>query len=192
MCQARQARRSRPLAARVIAEIAVASIGVALLACALAANQRWLDRHSLPSWFLPRHWHVLMEAFVRLAMAAVGGSLAFFTRPRVGRWAARSRARSWPSMAFPRYSAGSVRYQVQGAFVFSSPGLKRPLQRRPRKNSRMSWTRSSGSSIAAKWPPRGIVVYRMTLYCASIQRRGAVPNGSFGNCAQANGTSIRP
>ena len=33
---------------------AVASLGVALVASALLANQRWLDRHFLPSLFLPR------------------------------------------------------------------------------------------------------------------------------------------
>src|SRR5712691_6402579 len=71
--------------ARVIAEIAVASIGGAFLACALAANQDWLDRHFLPSWFLPRHWYVLIETCARLVMAALGASLALFARPRVGR-----------------------------------------------------------------------------------------------------------
>jgi ABC-type uncharacterized transport system permease subunit len=83
-----QARRSEPLAARVIAEIAVACIGGALVACAVAANQRWLDRHFLPSWFLPRHWYVLIEAFARLVMAAIGVSLACFARRRVGLWTA--------------------------------------------------------------------------------------------------------
>jgi hypothetical protein len=82
--------RSERLASRVIAEIAVAAIGAALLACALAANQRWLDRHFLPSWFLPRQWYVLLEAFIRLSMAAFGLSLALFARPRVGRFAART------------------------------------------------------------------------------------------------------
>ena len=35
--------------------------------------------------------------------------------------------------------------------------------RSPRKNARMSSTSSSGSSAAAKWPPRGIWVQRWTL-----------------------------
>ena len=58
----------------MIVEIAVAAIGGALLACALAANQRWLDRHFLPSWFVPRRWYVLLEAFVRLMIGAAGVS----------------------------------------------------------------------------------------------------------------------
>src|SRR5471032_2845168 len=91
MCQPHRPERR---AARVIAEIGVASIGGALLACALAANQRWLDRHFLPSWFLPRHWYMLIETFVRLMKAAGGVSLALFSRPRVGRFAARATARA--------------------------------------------------------------------------------------------------
>ena len=75
-------RPSERVAARVIVEIAVAFIGGALVVCALVANQRWLDRHFLPSWFLPRPWYVLIEAFVRLVMAALGVSLALFARPR--------------------------------------------------------------------------------------------------------------
>jgi hypothetical protein len=43
--------------ARLLAEILVASIGLALLACAIGANQRWLDRHFVPSFFLPRQWY---------------------------------------------------------------------------------------------------------------------------------------
>src|SRR2546425_231239 len=90
----REARRSESLTARVIAEIAIASIGGALLACAVAANQRWLDRHFLPSFFLPRQWYVAIETLVRLAMAALGVALALFARPRIGRFAARAPART--------------------------------------------------------------------------------------------------
>jgi ABC-type uncharacterized transport system permease subunit len=82
------------VAARLVVEIAIASVGGALLACALAANQRWLDRHFLPSFFLPRHWYVLIETFVRLVMASLGVSLALFARPRAGRFAARTPARA--------------------------------------------------------------------------------------------------
>ena len=40
------------------------SVGVALLAIALLANQRWLDRHFLPSFFLTRQTYVLLETIV--------------------------------------------------------------------------------------------------------------------------------
>jgi hypothetical protein len=80
--------------ARVIAEIAVASIGGVLLACALVANQRFLDRHFVPSFFLPRHWYVVLETFGRLAMAILGALLVLVARPRTARFAARSPARA--------------------------------------------------------------------------------------------------
>src|SRR5260370_30338129 len=87
-------RPSERVAARASVAIAVAFIGGALVVCALLANQRWLDSHFLPSWFLPRHWYVLIEASVRLVMAALGVSLALFARPRLGRFAARTPARA--------------------------------------------------------------------------------------------------
>jgi hypothetical protein len=57
-------------------EIPIAAFGVALVAAGLAANQRWLDRHFLPSFFLPRQWYVLIETTVRASIAAVGVALA--------------------------------------------------------------------------------------------------------------------
>src|SRR6266571_2665099 len=76
--------------ARVIAETAVASVGIALLSCALIANQRFLDRHFVPSFFLPRHWYVLIQTSSRLAMAVLGTWLALVARGRAGRFAART------------------------------------------------------------------------------------------------------
>src|SRR5258708_12483672 len=65
--------------ARVIAETAVASVGIALLSCALIANQGFLDRHFVPSFFLPRHWYVVLETSGRLAMAILGAWLKLIT-----------------------------------------------------------------------------------------------------------------
>src|SRR5690348_15095980 len=79
--------------ARLLAEILVASIGMALLACALGANQRWLDRHFVPSFFLPRHWYVVMQTLARLVMGVSGAWLALVVRPRAGSFAARAPAR---------------------------------------------------------------------------------------------------
>jgi hypothetical protein len=81
--------------ARLLTEILVAATGVALLACVLGANQRWLDRHFVPSFFLPHHSYMLIETLVRLAMGIVGAWLAFIARPRAGRFAARTPARAF-------------------------------------------------------------------------------------------------
>jgi hypothetical protein len=66
----------RPRAERLVA-VATAALGVALVVAALAARQDWLDRHFLPSFFLPRRWYVRIETAVRLAIAIVGACLVF-------------------------------------------------------------------------------------------------------------------
>jgi hypothetical protein len=76
--------------ARVIAEIAVASLGITLLSCALIANQQFLDRHFVPSFFLPRHWYVVLQTSGRLAMAILGTWLALVARGRIGRFVGRT------------------------------------------------------------------------------------------------------
>jgi hypothetical protein len=61
--------------ATVGVERITAASGFALIIAAAAANQSWLDRHFLPSFFLPRHWYVLIETIVRGAITAAGASL---------------------------------------------------------------------------------------------------------------------
>lgn len=75
--------------ARVIAEAAVASAGIALLSCAVIANRPFLDRHFVPSFFLPHRWYEAIQNSGRLAMAILGMWLLFVARRRAGRFAAR-------------------------------------------------------------------------------------------------------
>src|SRR5262249_16916193 len=74
------------------AVIAVVCLGAAFAVSALAANQPWLDRHFLPSFFVPRSWYVLIERIVRLVIGTVG-VLLVFVAPRVGPMIQRSPAR---------------------------------------------------------------------------------------------------
>ena len=53
----------------------------------------------------------------------------------------------------------------------------------------MSLASNSGSSSAAKWPPRGISVQRWTLKKRAAHSRGGCEM-SFGNMANAAGTSV--
>ena len=80
--------------ARLAAEAALAVLGLALVVCALAANQQWLDRHFVPSFFLPRLWYVRLETAARLLLAGVGGLLALVVRPRIGQLVVRGPARA--------------------------------------------------------------------------------------------------
>ena len=70
-----------PFAATFNVGLAVWIIGVALIAAAIGANQTWLDRHFLPSFFVPRHWYVLIESCVRVAVGAAGTALVFGRTP---------------------------------------------------------------------------------------------------------------
>ena len=60
------------------------ALGLALVCAALMVNQSWLDRHFLPSFFVPRRWYVWIESAVRLGIAAIG-LLLVLARGRVTR-----------------------------------------------------------------------------------------------------------
>jgi hypothetical protein len=64
-------------------ETVVGIVGVTCVVLALAATQTWLDRHFLPSFFVPRHWYVVIETLGRVVVG-VAGLLVIFMR----RWIA--------------------------------------------------------------------------------------------------------
>jgi len=74
-------------------DILTAIIGTALVGAAIGANQPWLDRHFLPSFFLPRHWYVLIETAVRIVIAGAGISLVV-GRARLARLLTRAPLRT--------------------------------------------------------------------------------------------------
>jgi hypothetical protein len=76
-------------ATRRRAEFVVAVVGLALVIAAIAARQWWLDRHFLPSFFIPRSWYVAIETTARLVIA-VAGALLIAKRSRVARLLTRS------------------------------------------------------------------------------------------------------
>lgn len=79
-------------AARRAVEIAVALVGCALLGVALLANQDWLDRHFLPSFFVTRRTYVLLETIARCAIGGLGVFL-LLVRARFAHVATRSPGR---------------------------------------------------------------------------------------------------
>ncbi|HEY2907457.1 MAG TPA: hypothetical protein VGJ29_16265 [Vicinamibacterales bacterium] len=81
----------RRLTTRRVVETVVAGFGILLIIAAVAATQRWLDHHFLPSFFLPRVWYVRIETLVRVAIAATGAVIVF-GRSQVARLAARAPA----------------------------------------------------------------------------------------------------
>ena len=87
-------RPSEHQAARRAVEIAVALLGCALVGLALLANQGWLDRHFLPSFFLTRRTYVLLETIARCAIGGLGVCLAFVVRAPLARLVTRSPGRA--------------------------------------------------------------------------------------------------
>ncbi len=126
--------------ARVIAEIAVTSIGGALVIGALVTDQRWLDRHFLPSWFLPRDWYVGIATLVRLAMAAGGAGLIFFARPRVGRFAARVPAGTLYAAIAALLALGASEFVLRRVHLRAAEWLTPEEEPRRRSDPRLGWT----------------------------------------------------
>src|SRR5260370_36725635 len=74
----------------MVAQIVLASVGIALLASAMGADQAWLDRHFLPSFFTPRRTYVLAATIARALGATVGVAFSLVVRSRIGRFVART------------------------------------------------------------------------------------------------------
>jgi hypothetical protein len=77
-----------------LTEFAIALLGVALIAGAIAANQRWLDRHLLSDFFIARATFVRVETNTRIAAAAIGLVLVFLLRRPLARFLVRDPLRS--------------------------------------------------------------------------------------------------
>jgi hypothetical protein len=165
-----QSRSPAPPIVQRCTEIALAAIGGALVAGAIAAHRAWLDRHFLPSWFLPRPWYVWIQTFVRIAIAALGTFLAVVARPRVGRFVAR-----WPARAF-NVSAAAVLALVaselvlQRVHVRAAGWLVADEEPRRRPDSRLGWipeparegrSRIGGRTVAYAFDAAGYRVRRV-------------------------------
>jgi hypothetical protein len=133
-------RRFEPQSIRLSVEIAVAVIGGALLAGAVAANQRWLDRHFLPSWFLPRQWYVLIQSSVRVAIAALGAWLAISVRPRVGRVIARAPVRALNIAIAAVLALGATEFVLRRVHLRAAEWLVPDEEPRRRQDPRLGWT----------------------------------------------------
>jgi hypothetical protein len=91
----RRVQRSENAVTRFVAELVIAAFGVVCVAIAIGANQRWLDRHFLPSFLLSHATFALIETAVRVGLAALGAWLVTGARRRAGRIANRD-----PMLAF--------------------------------------------------------------------------------------------
>lgn len=125
--------------ARAIAEIVVASVGGAFLACAIVASQRFLDRHFVPSFFLPRHWYVVMETSGRLAMAALGVGLVTLGS-RAGCFASRAPARALHIVIATVLALGASNLMLRRVHLRPAEWLSAEDEPRRQPDSRLGWT----------------------------------------------------
>src|SRR5215469_7622621 len=126
--------------ARVSAEIAVASIGGVFLACAIVANQSFLDRHFVPSFFLPRHWYVVLETSGRLVTAAVGAWLVTLGRSRAGRFASRAPARALHVVIAMILALGASNLMLRRVHLRPSEWLSAEDEPHRQTDPRLGWT----------------------------------------------------
>ncbi len=131
---------SKHFGARVIAEIVVASIGGAFLACAIVANQRFLDRHFVPSFFLPWHWNVVLETFGRLVMAALGGWLLIVVRSRAGRFASQTPTRAVHVVIATVLALGASNLMLRRVNLRPAEWLSAKDEPRRRPDPQLGWT----------------------------------------------------
>ena len=109
--------------------------------------------------------------------------------------AGSSTAGYWPTgrtTGRGRASSGCASRRVEAAPPGRAGGVRRPspAHRTVRKNSHRSSANRAGCSMAAKWPPRGMVTHRVTLYCSSTHDRGQ-RRTSFGYLATPVGTATK-
>jgi hypothetical protein len=132
--------RSEYPVARLLAETAVASFAVMLLAAALLANQRWLDRHFLPSFFLTRQTYVLLETIVRVVLGILGVSLALVVRPYIGRVVARTPGRVLHVAIAAALALAASELVLRRVHLRPAEWLGRDQEPRRQADTRLGWT----------------------------------------------------
>jgi hypothetical protein len=139
---------------RAAIEIAVAALGLALAVAAVLANQRWLDRHFLPSWFLPHRWYGLIESSVRVTIAAAGVALAFLARARIGRLVASAAPRIVLSLVAAVLALGAGELVLRRVHLRATEWLAPDEEPRRRDDGRLGWTfvpaRTGRSTIGSR------------------------------------------
>jgi hypothetical protein len=132
-------RSSEPSPVRRAVEMAIALAGGALLAVALLANQGWLDRHFLPSFFLTRRTYVLLETIARCAIAGLGVSLALL-RARLARVLTQSPGRVVQVVLAAALALAASEFVLRSAQLRPAEWLGRDQEPRRMADARLGWT----------------------------------------------------
>jgi hypothetical protein len=120
-------------------EVIAAALGFALVLCAAAARQTWLDRHFLPSFFLPRHWYVLIETVVRVAIAIVGLLLAGPLRRPIARAVTRKPKETLSVIAAAVLAVVASEWILRHVHIGPTEWLSSEEEPRRRPDAHLGW-----------------------------------------------------
>ena len=122
------------------AGIVIALTGVVLVAGALAANQRWLDRHFLPSFLLLRRSYVLIETCVRLAIGMLGVALVVVARFAAAQPTARLLLRASQIAMAAVLALGASEVVLRHLHLRAAEWLAHEEEPLRRSDPRLGWT----------------------------------------------------
>ncbi len=128
----------RPRFPAATVEIVITIFGTGLMVAAVAANQSWLDRHFLPSFFIPRHWYVLIETIVRGAIATVGASLVL-GRSRLAELLTRAPAMTLQVVAAAALAIAASELALRWIHLRPTEWLVREEEPRRQEDPQLGW-----------------------------------------------------
>lgn len=122
-----------------ITETSIACFGTALIVAALLANQRWLDRHFLPDFFISRETQVRVETNTRIAVAAVGLALALALRRPLARFLTDDPLRTLLIALAVISSFGLAEAILRGAHVRAKEEVPASMEPRRHLDAKLGW-----------------------------------------------------
>lgn len=125
---------------RVPGVLGITVIGAALVWLAIAADQRWLDRHVLPSFFLPRHWYVLLYVVGRWSVVTLGGLVAVAAPRLASRLSRRLLLRMLPLALSALLALGASELVLRQVRLHPGEWLQPEEEPRRQADSRLGWT----------------------------------------------------
>jgi hypothetical protein len=120
--------------------LGITVIGAVLVWLAITADQRWLDRHVLPSFFLPRHWYVRLYVVGRWSVVTLGGFVAFAAPRLASRLSSRMLLRMLPLALSALLALGASELVLRQVHLHPGEWLRPGEEPRRQADSRLGWT----------------------------------------------------
>jgi hypothetical protein len=128
------------MTSRLSGVLVITVIGAALAWLAIAADQRWLDRHVLPSFFLPRHWYVRLYVVGRWSVVILGGFVALAAPRLASRLSSRMLLRMLPLALAAVLAVGASELVLRQMHLHPGEWLRPGEEPRRQADSRLGWT----------------------------------------------------